>query len=232
MMSNNRKRTWDRSDGKTKQSKKNRLVVAPRKETRYDIYSKAGTQLLRDFNHLRKFVNTEVHYVDTTASTTATTTTVPILLNGISVGDTTTTRTGQSVKMSRCDVRVQLAVNATSLVNFTRIIFVIDKQANATTITGADLLVSSTTYSPYTFGSQGRFVTLYDETIALSTYSNGAVTLCFGLPSMNQHVIFNTSNTGTIADIVTNAIYLLYLSDQVANPPSITYHSRFWFVDN
>ncbi len=196
------------------------------------IYKDAGQQLLRDVNVLRRFINTEMHYIDTTASTTASSTPALVLLNGVAPGDTTITRTGQSIKMDRSDFRFQIAVNATSIVNFVRVIVVMDKQANATALTAADFLSNNTPYSPYTFGSQDRIVPLYDETFALSTYSNGAVTKCVGLPGINQHVIFNTGTAGTVADIVTNSVYLVYLSDQATNMPAFTYHNRLWFVDN
>ncbi len=233
MQSNNKRRSWDRSDGRGKSRKRpkaKRNLRAP--NGRVAIYSAAGQQLLRDINSLRRFINTELHFVDATASTTSSTTPALVLLNGLSLGDTASTRTGQSIKMDRGDFRFQLAVNATSVINFTRIIVVLDKQTNATAMTAADLLVANTPYSPYTFGSQSRFVILYDETFALSTYSAGAITKCVGLPGINQHVIFNSGNAGSVADIVSNSVYLIHLSDQATNTPAFSYYSRIWFVDN
>ncbi len=230
MRSNNKRLTWDRSDSKSKR-KRNKRLMAPLPQSRMQIYSRAGTQLLRDVNMLRRYINTELHYIDATASTTATTTPTLVLLNGCATGDTATTRTGQSIKMDRTDLRFQCSVNATSIINYVRIIAVVDRQPNAAAMTAADLLVSNTPYSPYTFGSQQRFVPLYDETFALSTYGPGALTRVVSLAT-NQHVTFNTVNGGTIADIVSNSVYLLFLSDQVANPPALTYYSRLWFVDN
>ncbi len=231
MQSNNKKRSWDRSDSRKRQNKRRQISRRNRRPGRIQVYSNAGRQLLSDLGTLRRFINTEFHYIDTTASTTATTTPTLVLLNGTTLGDTTTTRTGQSIKMDRSDLRFQLSVNATSLVNYIRIIAVVDKQTNATAMTAADLLVTPNTVSPYTFGSQQRFIPLYDETFALSTYGPGAITKSIGL-STNQHVTFNTVNGGTVADIVTNSVYLIFLSDQGANPPSILYYNRLWFVDN
>ncbi len=230
MQSNNKRKTWDRSDSNKRRGKRGKRRGA-KQPGRLQIYSSAGKQIMRDINTLRRFINTEFHYIDTTASTTATTTPTLVLLNGSVLGDTTTTRTGQSIKMDRSDFRFQLSVNATSIINFVRIIVVVDKQTNATAMTAADLLVTSNTVSPYTFGSQQRFIPLFDETFALSTYGPGAITKCIGL-STNQHVTYNTVNGGTVADIVTNSVYLIFLSDQGANAPSILYYNRLWFVDN
>lgn len=229
MLSNNKRRTWARSDAKGKSRRRAR--GGRRAPGRAQIYGNAGRQLMRDVNSLRRFINAEFHFSDVTASTTATTSPSLILLNGLSIGDTASTRTGQSIKMDRSDLRVQLSVNATSTTNFVRLIVVLDKQTNATAMTAADLLVSSTTVSPYSFGAQQRFVPLYDETIALSIYSLGAVTKVIPL-NTNQHVVYNTGNAGTVADIVSNSVYFIFLSDQITNPPAILYYNRLWFVDN
>ncbi len=232
MRANNKRLTWDRSDSKRRPNKSRRVKrLSQPLPTRLQIYGAAGKQAMRDLGYLRRFINTELHFNDVTASTTSTTTPALVLLNGLSLGDTASTRTGQSIKMDRLDFRFQLAVNATSIVNFVRVLVILDKQTNAAAPTAADLLVASTPLSPYTFGSQNRFVCLYDEVFALSTYGPGALTIASSLGA-NQHVIYNTGNTGTVADIVSNSLYMMHLSDQVANPPALSYYSRVWFVDN
>lgn len=232
MQSNNRKRTWDRSDTRQgrNRGRRNRRAGSS-KPGRLQIYSQAGRQALRDVNTLRRFINTEMHFTDVTASVTPSTTPALVLLNGISIGDTASTRTGQSIKMDRSDFRFTLAVNTTSVSNFVRVIVVMDRQTNATAMTTADLLVVSTVVSPYSFGSQNRFVPLFDETYALNVSGPGSITKVIGL-NTNQHVTYNTSNAGTVADIVTNSVYLIYFSDQATNPPSMLYYNRLWFVDN
>lgn len=232
MQSNNRKRTWDRSDSNKRRNRGRRARrTGPSRPGRMQVYSAAGQQALRDLNTLRRYINTEMHFTDVTASVTPSTTPSLVLLNGITIGDTASTRTGQSIKMDRSDFRFNLAVNSTSVANFVRIIVVVDKQSNATAMTAADLLVSNTTVSPYSFGSQQRFIPLFDETYALTTYGTGSICKCVGL-STNQHVTYNTGNAGTVADIVSNSVYMIHLSDQATNLPSLLYYNRLWFVDN
>jgi len=228
MKSNNRKNAFNKSDGRSRPKGKKRRAPA---QGRYAIYSQAGSQALRDINSLRRFINAEFHYSDQNATINATTTYSVILLNGLSLGDTSTTRTGQSIKMDRLDLRFYLTANATTVTNLVRVIVVYDKQSNATTMTTADLLVSVSPNSPYTFGSQNRFTPLYDECFALTYGGLGIITKSLTLPA-NQHVTFNTGNAGTIADIVTGGLYLLIASKDLANPPDATYWSRLWYVDN
>jgi hypothetical protein len=208
-------------------------MIARRQQApgRLQVYSQAGQQALRDLNTLRRFINTEMHYNDVNASVSATTTYSIILLNGLSLGDTATTRTGQSIKMDRCDLRFYIMADSTTILNLVRVIVVYDKQTNAASMTSADLLVNTNPNSPYTFGSQSRFIPLYDENFALDYNGSGIITKSVTL-SANQHSIYNTGNAGTVADIVTGSLYLLVASKDLANPPSFTYFSRLWFVDN
>lgn len=229
MQTNNRRRTWDRSDSRNNKRRKKRKRNPP---SRWNIYSNAGKQALRDVNILRRYINTEFHLVDSVASNSSITSTPTlVLLNGLSLGDTTTTRTGQSIKMDRSDFRFIIRGNVTAVNCFMRVIVVVDKQTNATAMVSADLLVQDTVISPYTFASQQRFIPLYDETFALPSSGQSCITKMTG-PNTNQHVTYNTSNNGTVADITSNSCYLILLSDQSVNTPTISYYYRLWFVDN
>lgn len=228
MQSNNRRNGFNKSDGRLKRQRRKRKTAPP---GRVSVYSAAAQQALQDINHLRRFINTEIHYNDVNATISATTTYSLILLNGLALGDTSTTRTGQSIKMDRLDLRFYIMADVTSILNLVRVIVVYDRQANAASMTSADLLVNTNPNSPYTFGSQNRFIPLYDENFALSFNGNGIVTTSLTL-NANQHVTFNTGNAGTVADIITGSLYLLVASKDLANPPSFTYFSRLWFVDN
>lgn len=228
MQSNNRKNAFNKSDGRRRRPKRQQKRRPP---GRMEIYANAGRQAMRDVNSLRRFINAEFHYNDVNATISATTTYSIILLNGLSLGDTSTTRTGQSIKMDRLDLRFYAEANATTILNLVRVIVVYDKQSNAASMTSADLLVSTNPNSPYTFGSQNRFTPLYDENFALNYNGTGIITKSLTLPA-NQHVTYSTSNAGTIADIITGGLFLLVASRDLANPPSFTYYSRLWFVDN
>jgi hypothetical protein len=191
-----------------------------------------GSQVARDLNSLRRFVNAEMHYLDTvqTAVNVSSTTTF-VLLNGMQTGDTSMTRTGQSIKMDRTDFRFYLTGNITAVQVSCRLIIVIDKQANGAIFADTALLNAATTVSPYAVGGQMRFQVLYDQTFALSTAGPLNVCQCVTIPT-NQHVEYNTGNAGTVADINSNSLYLLMLSDQATNVPIIYAYLRLWFIDN
>lgn len=229
MQSNNRRNAFNKSDGKVKKKKSKNSSSKAR--GRVQIYSDAGKQALRDLNMLRRFINTEFHYTDLNATISATTTYSIILLNGLSLGDTATTRTGQSIKMDRLDLRFYIQADPTSILNLTRVIVVYDRSSNGVAMTSANLLVNTNPNSPYTFSSQSRFIPLYDECFAMSYNGQGVITKSLTLTA-NQHVTYNVGNTGGIADIESGSVYMLVGSKDLANPPSFTYFSRLWFVDN
>lgn len=228
MQSNNRKRAWDRSDG----MKRNKRRRRPKGSNRVGVYSQAARQAWRDFNSIRRFINTEFHLSDTIASNASVSSTTTItLLNGLQLGDTTTTRTGQSIKMDRSDFRFIMRGNVTAVTCFLRVIVVVDKQANSAAPASGDLLAADTVIAPYTFASQQRFIPLFDETFALPSSGQACITKAVGVNTI-QHVTYNAGNAGTIADISSNSLYLYMLSDQATNTPTISYYYRLWFVDN
>jgi hypothetical protein len=232
---NNARQQWVKSDGRMPRRRRapaRRQTIGQNIDTRIDNYSRAGYQALRDLNTMRKFINTEMHYVDASGATVASTTTpVFTLLNGMQLGDTSTTRTGQSIKMDKAYFRFYINGNATSIQNIVRVLVVFDKQPNGAIFAIGNLLAQTTPISPLAMGGQNRFVILFDETFALSTNGAGVVYSTSTLNS-NQHVMYGQGNVGDVTDINTGSMYMIHFSDQVANPPTISWYNRIWFVDN
>lgn len=199
---------------------------------RWNTYSNAGRQALQDINYLRRFINTETNYTDAVVNGVASSTTATFtLLNGIQLGDTAATRTGQSVKCVKIDLNIAVVGNQSATSILGRILVVMDKQANAATFAVGDLLNATTVTSMFTIGNQMRFSVLYDESYAMNINGN----FCFverKLLNCQSHTEYNTGNAGTVADINTNSIYLIHFTDQATNTPLISFYSRYWFVDN
>lgn len=199
---------------------------------RWNTYSNAGRQALQDLNYLRRFINTETNYTDAVVNGVASSTTPTFtLLNGIQLGDTAATRTGQSVKCVKIDLNISVIGNQTATSILGRILVVMDKQPNAAIFAIGDLLNATSVTSMFAIGNQMRFAVLYDESYAMNINGN----FCFverKVINCQSHTEYNTGNSGLVADINTNSIYLLHFSDQATNTPSISFYSRYWFVDN
>jgi hypothetical protein len=220
-------KSYIKSDGK---NAKRRRRVRPNVAKRIP-YAKIGSQVWNDFNWLRQFVNTEIHYNDVTNSTNISSTSTLVLMNGLTQGDTAITRTGQSIRMNTLDINAYIIGNSTAGQQSVRILLVFDKQPNASAYTSTSLLNSDNTISPYAVGGQNRFIVYMDEMYALSTA--GPLNAQFSKRiQLNQHTEYNTGNAGTIADINSGSLYLQFVSDQATNVPILAYYCRLWFVDN
>lgn len=225
---NNKRNRIHKSDGKTNARRPRR-----NKPGRYQVYSAAGRQALRDVNALRRFINTEIHNTDAVGNGVASTSTASfVLLNGLTTGDGNSNRTGQSVKGDGIDLKFTVTGNAAATPLFQRVLVVRDKQPNSAIFAIGDLLNATTVTSTYTIGNQMRFDVLYDESFSLVPASDSYAILRNTRINANFHTEYNTNNAGTVADIVTNSIYLIHFSDQAVNNSSFSYYSRYWFIDN
>ncbi len=187
-----------------------------------------------DMNRLKRAINVEDKYIDTAVGLTAFASTAAVLtlLNGCQLGNTASTRNGQSTKGVNLQftLRVNQAAAATNTV--VRFILLWDKQPNSVTFAGNDLLVDSTNpislrYAPYL----PRFDVLHDEVIVL-TSNNLHSYVTEVMQVFARPVQYNTSNAGTIADLNRNALFLYLQSDEGTNFASYSFYSRFSFVDN
>lgn len=236
--SNNARLRTIKSDGKVRKRKsrgyQSRAADLPnRRPSRGQVYMDFGRQAIQDLNYLRRFINTEVHYSDVAVAAAGTSTTPTFnLLNGSQTGDGASNRSGISIKLNRCDLRYILTNNATAVTTFTRIMVIRDNQPNAAIFAIGDLLNATTMVSPYTVSNQMRFVVMYDEVIALSTAGPANSAQVSSPIGCNFHVEYNTGNAGTIADINTNSLYLVYFSNQATDTPTFQAYVRTWFVDN
>ncbi len=233
-----KRKAWDYSDAKRRRppKKKKRRKNPPSKGGRMQVYGAAASQLWSDVKLLKSLVNAELHFLDVTGAAIAVgQTPVLALLNGSQVGDTSSTRTGQSIKMDSLDFRFNITGDGTATRQFVRLIIVLDHQVNGTAMTAAQLLSDATNpqnlICPYLDASQMRFKPIFDESIAISTTGQGTVTKRLSL-RLPDHVMYNVGTVGDVTDIVTNAVWLIYLSDQSVNKPLLQYYSRIWFIDN
>jgi hypothetical protein len=229
----NTKNRIHKSDGKVKRKRRVNRNQVISKRGRLQIYGDAGRQLMRDVNSLRRFINTEIHNTDAIGNAVASTSTASfVLLNGLTTGDGNSNRTGQSIKGDGIDLKFVITGNAAATPLLQRVLVVMDKQPNAAIFAIGDLLNATTATSMYTVGNQLRFNVLFDESYTMVPASDSYCQVRAIKINANAHTEYNTNNAGTIADIVTNSIYLIHFSDQAVNNSAINYFSRFWFIDN
>lgn len=189
-------------------------------------------KLARDVYYLKSIVNVEKKYLDTTASTTSVQGGGFLLLNGLVQGTSATTRLGQSIKMISVYPNIFWTINAAATTTYCRMIIFIDKQPNGAAPIQSDILSAvNSVLAPMNVGNSKRFKILMDKRLQLSINGNEIVKYK-RFRKLATHTEYNTGNTGGIADIQTNSIYLYHMSDQTVNAPTFSYNVRLRFIDN
>lgn len=195
-------------------------------------YGQIGKKIWRDVRWLKSVINVEKKYLDLiTAGALPSTGGTLALLNGCTLGDTATNRDGQSVKFVSLNFKGSLAMNNSAETTFVRIAFVIDRQPNAGTTTVSNIWSSATPTALRGIGTGYRYHVLKDMQFALSNGGRESVYFEKTL-KLRFHTRYNTSNNGDVTDIVTNALYMVYLSDQATNTPTLNINTRLRFIDN
>ncbi len=194
-------------------------------------YGQVLDKMTGDVTRLMGLLNTEFKQKDITASQTINNVAKITLLNGLSKGDDFDDRDGRVVRVK--SIQISLIYEMSTVATFTqmRIMVVLDKQPNEMTLVINDLLDSSALQSFRNLDNRKRFVILRNEIVSMSI--SGAQGGYFEYyKKFNLKTIYDDSDVGDIADISTNAIYLILLSNEPTNLPTVIRSTRVRYIDN
>lgn len=202
--------------------------------SRWGIYKRAGNQLWKDVKLLKSIVNVEYKLVESLANSVNMYSGNPqvVLLNGIQRGTDYNQITGRSCKFTSAQIFVKFVKSAnegTTKLNFA---LVIDKQPNEAAPSSINDIWSDPDSRFRNLDNRKRFVVLKE----------GHMTCVYGdqqkeatmYKKLNMHTIYDATNGGTIADIRTNALYLLFWCDDPTSGDlgTLKYSYRLRFIDN
>lgn len=196
-------------------------------------YSAKGLALkaLKNIHYIKGLVNAERHYVVSTVTNDNITSAGTLThLSNIAQGDTQGTRTGNSILARSLFGRIGLEMNPTATVSRIRILIVCDNQQIADTSPSATdvLLTASTLSSLDTATYPNRFKVLKDMLITLDDAKMMGSSFKINIP-MYKHIKYNGANS---TDIAKNGIYILYISSESVNYPTISYNLKLGYYDN
>lgn len=200
-----------------------------RAPTRAAIYGSAARQLYRDVSKLKGLINVEFKYVDNASTINPGTTGTFVLLNGLATGDTASTRDGRQVRFKSIQHKMILNLNASASATTVRCIFLIDTQPNEAAPAAADVLQSVGLVAPRNLDYRKRFVILKDQNYRVNTDMPERTVSWYR--NLDMKTVYDDGGD-TIASITTNSLYMLMLSDEAANTPTVTYYTRLRFIDN
>lgn len=158
------------------------------------------------------------------------------LLNGLAQGTDNDQRIGRSIRMKSVQLLLTNTQNASATNSLLRYILFIDKQPTGVAPTVAELISTpgggSAYYGMRNLDNKKRFVILKDQWVTMNSGTNNEIGVFEYYKKLDMHTVYDSSNAGTIADISSNALYLLALSNEVANPVSVTGSWRVRFLDD
>lgn len=204
---------------------------------RFRVYGRAGAQLVKDVSSLKQLINTEFKFFDVDESGVydVPDTGVMYHLNHPGKGDEANQRDGSTIRLKSIELTYQVKYDPTAANSTIRSMIILDKQPNAAQPTLSQILASAASVtgvlSPRNLYFKKRFVILHDQRICLSAYDNPDYFVHF-YKKLDMHTEFNTSTTGTYADVNTNSIWFVQLSDKGVNYPKSIMYSRIRYLDN
>lgn len=157
------------------------------------------------------------------------------LLNGIGQGTSSSTRVGTSIRATSLQIHQKLTLNSAATAA-TEIVcaLVVDRQPNGLVfpeVAYVDNGFSSVSFRNHDF--KQRFVTLRKWVVHLDPNSRTEAHRHFFIklrPGLG-HIQY-TGSGSTVGAIHHNSMYLICISDDNTNPPTVETNSRLSFVDN
>lgn len=204
-----------------------------RRKPGWASYARSGISLAAKAfalaKYLKSIVNVERKFFDVAQTNQAIGTTAVIYpLTQIAQGDAYNNREGNSVKAKSLFYRQTTVLNTSAEQTFVRVVIFKDMEQNGTSPTAAQLLESSGNYiSPLNHVNGTRFKILRDHIVNVTKTLNAKQYETY--IRLSNHIKFSDSAS---TDTKEGNIYLLLLSDQATNTPTIDFNSRLRYVDN
>lgn len=180
---------------------------------------------------VKRLLNVEYKTIDTAVTNNSVSSTASVLpMNAIAQGDSATTRDGNSIKLMSLHIKYVLFENAAASATAVRMMIVKDLLPQGAVPAITDILVASDCVSPMNLLNSRRFKVLHKKDFGISTTGED-IRIGDYYTKLNFHTKYDGAG-GAATDINNNGIYLILISNQVANLPTFQYASRIRFVDN
>jgi len=189
-------------------------------------------------NEIRKLINVEEKYLDNSGNPTFDRSGSVTYVSGIAQGDGVTDREGNSVKVQSFAIQYYVAWNtAATSPTCCRVLLVRDLQNQGATITASDVLetvgtsAAPVTYIDYTNGpfSNKRFSVVYDRVLTVDQYN--PITHDVFKSTHDCHIAYR-GTTSAVASAGNGSYFLVAVSSEPTNAPSIIYSTRMVYTDN
>lgn len=186
-------------------------------------------------NEIRKLINIEEKILETVQTSTGFDTTGTVfVLSQVAQGTNYTERIGNSIKMQHIVVRWRLFKASAATASVCRLILFRDLDGYGTPPTTADVLqtVGATTapLTPPDFLNRKRFAIVRDELLDVNSTGDSTYSGVWDVPH-EGHILY-LGSTAASASNGKGSLYMLAVSDESTNVPTIAFSSRIVFTDD
>lgn len=176
---------------------------------------------------LKKLLNVEYKGDDETYSTSSLSTTADIQkLTAVAQGDTSISRDGNSILLKRLTIRIKCEMNASA--SFTEVRYIIFRWKNNDDPVVGDILANPTSTTSFLDIDQSRHYDILDSQIINLNDQKPSVLIQKNF-NLNSHIKYDGSSANSITY---GGIWILMLSNEATNYPTVEYESRIRFIDN
>jgi len=202
----------------------------PRKGNGSTDYIKMAKMAYSGVKYLKSLVNVEKHALNVTASLTPDGATGTMtLLSGIAQGDNDNQRQGNSVKLHQINVNLDFLTDPDAIGTTLRVILFRYNQSQSTSPTAVTVLTSNNFLANYNHDNVRLFSVLYDRTHTVSPDHPERFIRIFR--KLGSHETFDGTSAAA-TDIQTGSIWLLMISDEATETPTVYVNSQLLFIDN
>lgn len=179
--------------------------------------------------YLKSLVNSETFHKDSSVSGAVSTTPSVNHLTAIATGDADASRTGNSILCKRLTYNMSINMNVSSSDTWLRMVLLVDtQQVGDTAPQWTDVFSAATISSLLNVETLGRFTILRDKIYTMSISGRRNLQLKGSIP-LKFHTRYNGNNS---TDIQKNGVYLMFLSNEATNTPTVTSVWRLHYHDN
>jgi len=185
------------------------------------------------FRGAATLLNAEVKHLDTAIASSVSSSGAVVYLGAIPQGDGTTSRDGNSVKLKGGVLRLSGTMHTSATRTTTRTLVVLDTRNAGANPSISDILTSaSVTGLPNLVAEPNRFVILSDRVFVNSITGEQSFHTEMALDALiDVHLVYS-GTAGTVADATGPAAFLVMLSSEPTNTPSVSGLGRLLFLDN
>lgn len=188
-------------------------------------------QAYKGVKYLKGLVNSEMLHLDNSYSLGASSNAI-YHITGMSQNDTDSGRTGNSILLRNIYIRGLIEINP-AVTGDSRVLVALVKdrqQISDTTPSVTDIFKSTSPETMLNLNASGRFKVLWRKTYVVAPVSGGRNAIeVKRYWKIYDHVRYNGSGT---ADIQKNGYYLVVITSEPVNHPTVNFSTRIGYHDN